>query len=153
MTRATGQMTAAAVAIPTAAARSGSPAVLRRTFHVTWRTAAPATRTKTRGSTQRSYRRRARSPRRVRTGISRGGPKDAAHSHADAGHGERIEPERKRAEHRGDDVAAGDRRADPDSGDGQGDDHDDPAEEAASAQDHPAHPPERCREEHLEPTG
>ena len=49
-----GELTAAAVAIPTAAARSGSPAVLSRTFQVTWRTAAPATRTKTNGSTNRS---------------------------------------------------------------------------------------------------
>ena len=55
-TIAAGTIRAPAVDIATTAARSGSPAVLSRTFHATWSTADPATSRKTRGSTARSYR-------------------------------------------------------------------------------------------------
>jgi hypothetical protein len=44
-------MTSAPTASPIAAAVSGSPADLSRTFHATWSTAEPATMTMTSGST------------------------------------------------------------------------------------------------------
>src|SRR5688572_27161561 len=49
-------MTSAAATIPIVAVRSGSPAVLRRTFHATWNSAESRTMAMTTGSTLGRYR-------------------------------------------------------------------------------------------------